>query len=149
LNYLLSLKKKYLLLIISLLISISLIVLIYKAIQKNIIQNEDISINLNGSDITNPRFTINSKNQKISITANQGNFINNEEILLKNNVVFESNKFTIFSDDVIFNKTNQTASSQQKSKFVSNNTSILSDGFEIVEEGNKIKFNGKTTIKLK
>ena len=111
-------------LIISLLIITSLLVFIYKSVQKNIINNDDLSINLNDSDITNPRFTINSKNQKISITANKGNFINNDEILLKNNVVFESNKFTIFSDDVIFNKNDQTASSKQKSKFVSSNTSI-------------------------
>ncbi len=148
-NNLLSLNKKYLLLIISFFILISISVLIYKTIQQNIIMNDDINISFSASDIINPRFTINNKNQKISITANQGNFINNEEILLKNNVVFESNEFTIFSDDVIFNKNNQTASSEQKSKFVSNKTSILSDGFEIVEEGNKIKFNGKTIINLK
>ena len=75
-------------------------------------------------------------------------FINNNEILLQNDVIFESNKFTIYSDDVIFNKNNQTAASKVKSKFVSENTSILSDGFEIVDNGNQIKFNGKTTINL-
>ena len=150
-NYLLSLQKKYLLIIIAFIIIISLTVLLYKTLQNTINQTQDISIKINkeDSDIINPKFTINSKNQKISISANKGNFISNDEILLKNEVVFKSNKFTIFSDDVIFNKNNQTASSNKKSKFVSNNTYIFSDGFEIIDEGNKINFNGKTTIKLK
>ena len=150
-NYLLSLQKKYLLIIITFIIIISLTLLVYKTFQNTINQTRDISININteDSDIINPKFSINSKNQKISISANQGNFISKDEILLKNKVVFKSNKFTIFSDDVIFNKNNQTASSNKKSKFVSNNTFIFADGFEIIDEGNKINFNGKTTIKIK
>ena len=123
--------------------------MIYKTFEIRISKNEDININIDNSDITNPKFTINSKKQKISISANQGNFINRDEILLKKNVVFKSNKFTIFSDDVIFNKDKQTASSNQKSKFISNQTSITSNGFEIIDEGNKIKFNGNTVIKFK
>ena len=111
--------------------------------------DDDISININNSDITKPKFTINSENQKISISANEGNFLNKNEILLKNDVVFKSKKFTIFSDDVIFNKNQQTASSTKKSRFISSNTSILANGFEILDEGNKINFYGKTVIKLK
>tara|TARA_Y100001970_G_scaffold40359_1_gene49694 strand:- start:163 stop:519 length:357 start_codon:yes stop_codon:yes gene_type:complete len=111
--------------------------------------DDDISININNSDITKPKFTINSENQKISISANEGNFLNKNEILLKNDVVFKSKKFTIFSDDVIFNKNQQTASSTKKSRFISSNTSILANGFEILDEGNKINFFGKTVIKLK
>ena len=67
------------------------------------------------------------ENQKISISANEGNFLNKNEILLKNDVVFKSKKFTIFSDDVIFNKNQQTASSTKKSRFISSNTSILAN----------------------
>ena len=95
-NYLLSLKKKYLLIIIAFIIIISLTVLLYKTLQNTINQTQDISIKINkeDSDIINPKFTINSKNQKISISANKGNFISNDEILLKNEVVFKSNKFS-------------------------------------------------------
>ena len=121
----------------------------YKSMNASINLDDDISININNSDITKPKFTINSENQKISISANEGNFLNKNEILLKNDVVFKSKKFTIFSDDVIFNKNQQTASSTQKSRFISSNTSILANGFEILDEGNKINFYGKTVIKLK
>ena len=148
-NYLLSLEKKYLVIIILFIISLAIFVFVIKTIETNYLNNQITKFDTSDSDITKPKFTINSEDQKISISANEGNFINNNEILLKNDVVFESNKFTIYSDDVIFNKNDQTASSKQKSKFVSSNTSISSDGFEIIEEGNKIKFNGKTIIKLK
>ncbi len=121
----------------------------YKSMNASINLDDDISININNSDITKPKFTINSENQKISISANEGNFLNKNEILLKNDVVFKSKKFTIFSDDVIFNKNQQTASSTKKSRFISSNTSILANGFEILDEGNKINFFGKTVIKLK
>ena len=121
----------------------------YKSMNASINLDDDISININNSDITKPKFTINSENQKISISANEGNFLNKNEILLKNDVVFKSKKFTIFSDDVIFNKNQQTASSTHKSRFISSNTSILANGFEILDEGNKINFYGKTVIKLK
>ena len=121
---------------------------VIKTIETNYLNNQITKFDTSNSDITKPKFTINSEDQKISISANEGNFLNNNEILLKNDVVFESNKFTIYSDDVIFNKNDQTAASKVKSKFVSENTSILSDGFEIVDNGNQIKFNGKTTINL-
>ena len=121
----------------------------YKSMNASINLDDDISININNSDITKPKFTINSETQKISISANEGNFLNKNEILLKNDVVFKSKKFTIFSDDVIFNKNQQTASSTKKSRFISSNTSILANGFEILDEGNKINFYGKTVIKLK
>ena len=147
-NYLLSLEKKYLVIIILFIISLAIFVFVIKTIETNYLNNQITKFDTSDSDITKPKFTINSEDQKISISANEGNFINNNEILLKNDVVFESNKFTIYSDDVIFNKNDQTAASKVKSKFVSENTSILSDGFEIVDNGNQIKFNGKTTINL-
>ena len=134
--------------IILFIISLAIFVFVIKTIETNYLNNQITKFDTSNSDITKPKFTINSEDQKISISANEGNFLNNNEILLKNDVVFESNKFTIYSDDVIFNKNDQTAASKVKSKFVSENTSILSDGFEIVDNGNQIKFNGKTTINL-
>ena len=93
--------------------------------------------------------SINSKSQKISVTANQGNFITNNKIMLENNVVFKSNNFKIYSDDVIFNKKNLVASSNKKSKFISKNALIDSIGFDIIENGNIINFKGKTKLILR
>ncbi len=100
-------------------------------------------------DIINPRFTINSKKDKITISAKEGHFINDNKILLKDNVKFYSNDFEIESDDVIFDRTNLTASSKKNSRFKSKNTIISSKGFEITDSGNKINFNGESKIIIK
>ena len=101
------------------------------------------------SDISQPKFSINSKEQKISVTANEGNFLTEDEIVLEKNVIFKSNKFKIYTDNVVFNKKTLVASTQNKSKFISNNTSIDSAGFDIIENGNIINFKGKTKLVLK
>ena len=108
-----------------------------------------ISINNKTSDISEPKFSINSNSQKISVTANEGNFLNKDEIVLEKNVIFKSNKFKIITDNVVFNKKTLVASSQDKSKFISNNTSIDSYGFDIIDNGNIINFKGKTKLVLK
>ena len=101
------------------------------------------------SDILKPKFAINSKKQKIFVTANEGNFLTQDEIILKQNVVFESDKFKIYADNVIFNKKTLVAKTDDKSKFVSNKTTINSNGFDIIENGNIINFKGKTLLLLK
>jgi hypothetical protein len=108
-----------------------------------------IAINEKTSDISEPKFSINSKKQKITVTANEGNFLTEDEIVLEKNVIFNSKKFKIYTDNVIFNKKTLVASSQDKSKFISNNTSIDSTGFDIIENGNIINFKGKTKLVLK
>jgi len=108
-----------------------------------------ITINKKTSDISEPKFSINSKEQKISVTAKEGNFLTEDEIALEKNVIFKSNKFKIYTDNVIFNKKTLVASSQDKAKFISDNTSIDSTGFEIIENGNIINFKGKTKLVLK
>ena len=108
-----------------------------------------IYINKKTSDISETKFSINSKKQKISVTANEGNFLTEDEIILEKNVIFKSNKFKIFTDNVVFNKKTLVASSQDKSKFISKNTSIDSVGFDIIENGNIINFKGKTKLVLK
>ena len=113
------------------------------------IEGEFKKVNIDNSyDILKPKFTINNNKQKIAVTANEGNFLNNDKILLKNNVLFESNNFKIYSDKVLFDKKNQTATSQEKSTFVSNGTKIDSEGFNITEQGTIINFNGKTKLIL-
>ena len=101
------------------------------------------------SDISEPKFSINSKEQKISVTAKEGNFLTEDEIVLEKDVIFKSNKFKIYTDNVVFNKKTFVASSQDESKFISNNTSIDSVGFDIIENGNIINFKGKTKLVLK
>ena len=104
---------------------------------------------LNNIDILEPKFAINNLSKKINITANQGNFLNKDEVLLQNNVRFKSNDFSIETEKVIFNRNEQTAQSNSKSLFKSEKTVITSDGFDITDKGNKIIFYGKSLIILK
>ena len=100
-------------------------------------------------DISEPKFAINNESKKIYITAKEGNFLNKDEILLKNNVRFKSNDFSIETENVIFNRNEQTAESKTRSLFKSKNTYISSDGFNIYDKGNKIIFYGNSNIILK
>ena len=148
-NFLLSLNKK-----IFLIFSFFFIILILFVILSNFIESGDnaknkITINKKTSDISEPKFSINSEEQKISVTANEGNFLTENEIALEKNVIFKSNKFKIYTDNVVFNKKTLVASSHNKSKFISKNTSIDSAGFDIIENGNIINFKGKTKLVLK
>ena len=108
-----------------------------------------IEINEKTSDISEPKFSINSKEQKISVTAKEGNFLTEDEIVLEKDVIFKSNKFKIYSENVIFNKKNLIASSNEKSKFLSKSASIESIGFDIIDNGNVINFRGQTKLVLK
>ena len=148
-NFLLSLNKK-----IFLIFSFIFIIFIVFVFLSNFIETTDssenkIAINKKTSDISEPKFSINSKEQKISVTANEGNFLTEDEIVLENNVIFKSNKFKIYTNNVVFNKKTLVASSQDRAKFISNNTSIDSAGFDILENGNIIHFKGKTKLVLK
>ena len=148
-NFLLSLNKK-----IFLIFSFIFIIFILSFFLLNFIETTNnfqkkIVINEKTSDISEPKFSINSKEQKISVTAKEGNFLTKDEIVLEKNVIFKSNKFKIYTDNVVFNKKTFVASSQDESKFISNNTSIDSAGFDIIENGNIINFKGKTKLVLK
>ena len=148
-NFLLSLNKN-----IFLIFSIFFIIFILSVFLLNFIGKSDnfqkkIVINEKTSDISEPKFSINSKEQKISVTAKEGNFLTEDEIILEKNVIFKSNKFKIYTDNVVFNKKTLVASSQDKAKFISENTSIDSAGFDIIEKGNIINFKGKTKLVLK
>ena len=67
---------------------------------------------------------------------------------MENNVIFKSSKFKLQTNKAIYNKRDQTATSQEVSKFQSEGTMIVSEGFEIIENGNVIFFNGKTRLNL-
>jgi len=149
LNYLLSLNKKTVLIITLFFFILVIGGFSLKILQSSLVNESSLELSSVQTDIIKPKFSINSENQKIAVTAKEGNFISENKILLKKNVIFESKRFKIISDDVIFDKKKLTANSAVKSKFVSKKTSIISNGFEIVDNGNKINFNGKTTLIIK
>jgi len=149
LNYLLSLNKKIFLTFSFFVFFIIFILISFVYFQSNVTKKNNILINKKTADITKPKFSINSNKQKISVTANEGNFLTEDKIMLENNVIFKSNEFKIYSDNVIFNKKNLVASSNNKSIFVSKNAHIDSVGFDIIENGNIINFKGKTKLILK
>ena len=148
-NFLLTFNKKTLLISSFFIISIICFFISFTYIQAKKIADIEISINNKTADISKPKFSINSNKQKISVTASEGNFLTENEIMLEKNVIFKSDKFKIYSDNVLFNKKSLIASSKNKSKFVSDKTSIDSNGFDIIENGNIINFKGKTKLILK
>ena len=147
-NYLLQLNKS---LVLIFLIFLTIISLVFFFVKDEILSKSKIkfdTISDNSFDILNPKFTINNANEIITIQAEKGNFLNNNNIVLENNVVFKSDKFKIYSSKVLFDKKNQTAYSKKNSTFISEGTTIESKGFEITDKGNIIQFNGKTKIML-
>ena len=133
------------------LIFLTIISLIFFIVKDEILLKSEIefeTIGNNSFDILNPKFTINNENEIITIQAESGNFLNQNNIVLQNNVVFKSDKFKIYSSKVLFDKKNQTAYSKKNSTFISKGTTIESKGFEIMDKGNTIQFNGKTRIIL-
>ena len=147
-NYLLQLNKS---LVLIFLIFLTIISLFFFFVKDEIFSKSEIkfdTISDNSFDILNPKFTINNANEIITIQAEKGNFLNKNNIMLENNVVFKSDKFKIYSSKVLFDKKNQTAYSKKNSTFISEGTTIESKGFEITDKGNTIQFNGKTKIML-
>ena len=147
-NYLLQLNKS---LVLIFLIFLTIISLIFFFVKDEIFSKSEIkfdTISDNSFDILNPKFTINNANEIITIQAEKGNFLNKNNIVLENDVVFKSDKFKIYSSKVFFDKKNQTAYSKKNSTFISEGTTIESKGFEITDKGNTIQFNGKTKIIL-
>ena len=144
-NKLLQLKKNTLILA---LIFISLFIFFSIVTNKFYTSNDRIVTKKSESsfDIINPSFTIDDKKEKISVKAKNGNFIDEDIILLENNVIFKSVNFQLLSDKVFFNKNDDTAESKERSKFKSDGTEIKSEGFKITENGNTIYFNGKSTL---
>tara|TARA_Y100000768_G_C23978839_1_gene684580 strand:- start:1705 stop:2154 length:450 start_codon:yes stop_codon:yes gene_type:complete len=149
LNFLFTLNRKYIL-VVTLFTSVILLIFLFLKYYGTIdTEIQNISKIVSNVDITEPRFSINSINQKIFVTAKEGNFVDKNIIMLKKNVLFKSEKFSIRTDSVIFNRKNQTASSKTKSLFISDNTKISSEGFDIYDNGKKIRFLGNSVILIK
>jgi len=149
LNFLLTINKTQLIIFTSFLVFLILFIFIFSFVsnEKSITKITDIT--KNKSDIIKPKFSISGKKSEIFITAKNGNFLSEGKILLENNVKFKSKEFQLISDNVIFDRKNFIATSEKKSKFSSKNTSIISVGFDITENGNIINFKGQTILKIK
>ena len=147
-NNFLRINKKTLLIFLIAISAIFLITIYFKKIKIEEINLEKITINPK-FDIINPAFTINNKKDTIAITAKAGNFLTKDLVLLKNNVYFNSKNFKIFSDEVTFDRKTQIANSKKNSRFESDGTEIISEGFSILQQGDIILFSGKTSLVLK
>ena len=148
-NFFLHINKKFFLLLSLIIIIIFTSFIFTKKYSNNNIKQNKINAVLSNADISEPKFAIRNETKKIYLSAKEGNFLSKNEILLKDNVKFKSNDFSIETDNVIFDRTKQTAKSKTKSIFKSKNTTISSDGFDIYDKGNKIIFYGKSLIVLK
>ena len=146
-NNLLLINKKLILIIFFI---ISLVVIIFFTLGQNPFNKSPLDITKEeySFDIKNPNFTINGRDEEISIKAKGASFINTNEILLEKNVIFKSNTFTLKSPEVYFNQKNQTAYSKKNTIFISKGTTINSKGFEIRNKGDNINFKGKTKLVL-
>ena len=148
-NFFLHINRK-LIFILGLVILIFFLFIIFtKQINLLYIKPDMNKIRISNADIEKPKFAINNESKKIYITANEGNFLDENKILLNKNVKFKSNDFSIETEKVIFNRIEQTAQSKTKSYFKAENTTISSDGFDIFEKGNKIVFYGNSFVILK
>ena len=145
-NFLLGFNKKIFLITSFFLVFIICFFIFVTYLQSNDISEQEISINNKAADISKPKFSINSNKQNISVTAIEGYFLTQDEIMLQKNVIFNSKRFKIYTDNVLFNRKSLVASSNNKSKFVSEKTSIDSIGFDIIDDGNIINFKGKTKL---
>ena len=148
-NFFLYINRKLIIFFVLFLIFTFTIFVFYKQINLNNIKLDNINNNFSDADISEPKFAINNESKKINITATEGNFLSQNKVLLKDNVRFKSNNFSIETDRVIFNRNKQTAQSEVRSLFKSENTIISSDGFNIYDKGNKIIFHGNSSILLK
>ena len=147
-NLLFLINKKYILFlsILSIFIISTFFYLKFDTFDKKNLKN---GIKISNVDITLPKFSINNEDKKIFVTAKEGNFVDENKILLNKNVKFKSDTFIIETDQVIFNRKDQTATSKSMSVFKSKNASIFSEGFDIYDNGKKISFSGNAQLILK
>ena len=148
-NYFLQLNKKFFLTLIIILSLSSVFFLIFKNNLSKLGSDVKNTYKENIQyDITKPKFTIKNDKQMIIISANGGNFIDKNKILLKDQVTFNSKKFKISSNNVLFDRVNQTAKTSDKSIFKSNKTEIKSQGFNILNQGDILVFNGRSYLTI-
>ena len=148
-NFFLHINRKLIFILGLVILIFFLFVIFTKQINLLYIKPDINKMRISNADIEKPKFAINNESKKIYITANEGNFLDRNKILLNKNVRFKSNDFSIETEKVIFDRSEQTAQSKTKTYFKAEKTTISSDGFDIFEKGNKIVFYGNSFVILK
>ena len=148
-NFFLHINKRLIFFLGLLILVLFILLILSKQFNYITISPEKYISSISNVDIEQPKFFISNESKKIYITANEGNFLDDNKILLNKNVRFESNDFSIETEKVIFNRIEQTAKSNSKSLFTAENTTISSDGFNIIDKGGKIVFHGNSLVTLK
>ncbi len=148
-NFFLHINKRLIFFLGLLILVLFILLILSKQFNYITINPEKYISSISNVDIEQPKFFISNESKKIYITANEGNFLDDNKILLNKNVRFESNDFSIETEKVIFNRIEQTAKSNSKSLFTAENTTISSDGFNIIDKGGKIVFHGNSLVTLK
>ena len=93
-NFFLHINRNFIILLGALAVIFFTLIVFYEQTNLNSFRFEDKKSNLSDADISEPKFAINNETKKIYITASEGNFLNKDEVLLKNNVRFKSNNFS-------------------------------------------------------
>jgi len=104
LNSLLSINKRSILIVSVIVLTLFVFIFslqFYETLKLDNYQDTEI---VSDVDITDPRFAINGDNQKILVSAKEGNFIDTNKILLQREVKFKSNNFSIETEKVIFDR---------------------------------------------
>ena len=148
-NFFLHINKRLIFFLGLVILVLFILLILSKQFNYITINPEKYISSISNVDIEQPKFFISNESKKIYITANEGNFLDDNKILLNKNVRFESNDFSIETEKVIFNRIEQTAKSNSKSLFTAENTTISSDGFNIIDKGGKIVFHGNSLVTLK
>ena len=136
-NFFLYINRKLIFILGLVILIFFLFVIFTRQINLLYIKPDMNKMRISNADIEKPKFAINSESKKIYITANEGNSLDKNKILLNKNVRFKSNDFSIETEKVIFNRSEQTAQSKTKTYFKAENTTISSDGFDKFEKGIK------------
>ena len=148
-NSLLLINKRYVLITLMSFVLIFFIFFTYKFLISSENKLTKQNLEISNVDIKEPKFAISNSSKKIFVTAREGNYLSENNVILRNDVKFTSEDFTIETDNVTFNRKNQTAHSKNKSIFKSKKAIILSEGFDIFDNGNKINFYGNSRVILK
>ena len=111
-NFFLHINRNLIILLGALAVIFFILIVFYEQSNLNSFRFEEKTNSLSDADISEPKFAINNETKKIYITASEGNFLNKDEVLLRNNVRFKSNNFSIETDKVVFNRNQQTAQSK-------------------------------------
>ena len=101
-------------------------------------------------DLEKPTGELKSGTEKFFVKGDKGVFYKNiQQLKIKGNVQFNDEQNMIFNtSEMYFDFKKEVLIGDQKVKGKKNNSIIISEGFKITNNGDKIFFTGKTKLKL-